>query len=164
MNDPRNAWPARPKTHVFTTYSTQEGPSVLGTPKCRGLWTSTGAREQGAGGSRVLDRAWRQDTGGGARRMGRMAASASNKEFARQFALVVVTPTDRLNDMVARSGYVPRRFTQRASGGWAARGGPARAAQRWALRAGRAPAGVWPRHADPAWGAARRAARCSVTA
>jgi len=73
--------------------------------------------------------------------MGRMAASASNKEFARQFALVVVTPTDRLNDMVARSGYVPRRFTQRASGGWAARGGPARAAQRWALRAGRAPAG-----------------------
>jgi hypothetical protein len=39
-------------------------------------------------------------------RMGRMAASASNKEFARQFALVVVTPNDRLNDMVARSGYV----------------------------------------------------------
>lgn len=38
--------------------------------------------------------------------MGRMAASASNKEFARQFALVVVTPNDRLNDMVARSGYV----------------------------------------------------------
>ena len=35
-----------------------------------------------------------------------MAASASNKEFARQFALVVVTPNDRLNDMVARSGYV----------------------------------------------------------
>ena len=39
-------------------------------------------------------------------RMGRMAASVANKEFARQFALVVVTPTDRLNDMVARSGYV----------------------------------------------------------
>jgi hypothetical protein len=38
--------------------------------------------------------------------MGRMAASAANKDFARQFALVVVTPTDRLNDMVARSGYV----------------------------------------------------------
>jgi len=32
------------------------------------------------------------------------SASAANKEFARQFALVVVTPTDRLNDMVARSG------------------------------------------------------------
>jgi hypothetical protein len=36
--------------------------------------------------------------------MGRMAASAENKGFARQFANVVVTPTDRLNDMVARSG------------------------------------------------------------
>jgi hypothetical protein len=38
--------------------------------------------------------------------MGRMAASAANTDFARQFALLVVTPTDRLNDMVARSGYV----------------------------------------------------------
>lgn len=33
-----------------------------------------------------------------------MSASAENKDFARQFALVVVTPTDRVNDMVARSG------------------------------------------------------------
>lgn len=43
-------------------------------------------------------------------KMGRLAASASKKEFARQFALVVVTPTDRVNDMVARSGYVATSF------------------------------------------------------
>lgn len=35
---------------------------------------------------------------------GRTAASAANKEFALHFAQVVVKPTDRLNDMVARSG------------------------------------------------------------
>jgi len=37
--------------------------------------------------------------------MGRMAASSENKEFARHFALAVVRPTERVNDMVARSGY-----------------------------------------------------------
>ena len=35
---------------------------------------------------------------------GRVAASAVNKEFALHFAQVVVAPTERLNDMVARSG------------------------------------------------------------
>ena len=38
--------------------------------------------------------------------MGRTAASAEKKEFARQFASVVVVPTGWLNDMVARSGCV----------------------------------------------------------
>jgi len=37
--------------------------------------------------------------------MGRMAASSENKEFAKHFALAVVRPTERVNDMVARSGY-----------------------------------------------------------
>lgn len=37
--------------------------------------------------------------------MGRMAASSENKDFARHFALAVVRPTERVNDMVARSGY-----------------------------------------------------------
>jgi len=42
---------------------------------------------------------------------GRMPASASNKEFALNFAQVVARPTERVNDMVARSGYVPSHGT-----------------------------------------------------
>ena len=45
--------------------------------------------------------AWHTATGDN---MGRTAASAEKKEFARQFASVVVVPTGWLNDMVARSG------------------------------------------------------------
>ncbi|EKX38486.1 hypothetical protein GUITHDRAFT_165219 [Guillardia theta CCMP2712] len=36
--------------------------------------------------------------------MGRTSASAENKELARQFAHTVCSPTDNINDMVARSG------------------------------------------------------------
>ena len=78
--------------------------------------------------------AWHTATGDN---MGRTAASAEKKEFARQFASVVVVPTGWLNDMVARSGcaeYCQFAPVHRARAARAAHDARARAARVAPLR------------------------------